>query len=446
MAQKQNIISLLHKSTGTTVKTLHHVLRNIGCATSGRKDVLQRRILDAAAPRRTATIIMPKILSIDMGIKNLAFCVASVKQPSPGTGAAMMDIEAWGKLDLTKGALQMNRSTDSTESALGNISLMPIPEEINGEDKERDPFELKYFSTTACSIANVLLSYEPDIILIERQRWRSSSSVAIQQWTVRVNSLEAMFWALFTSFKGQTLPNTPKYYLKEIESMEPKRVKAYWLDDLEIEDPPKPTRRRTKKPAADAADAEEGTDISSPSKKVSRGQAEKKAKIQLLRTWLESQTPSTTISAYSSDNEDAILRRPSISFNFIPSIPGVFGDPLATRDTFLSTTEPTVKRRKREDGLKTDTKVDDITDCFLQAVAYVAWEDGLAELMRQREEHSLINTEVEETRAEITEDSEEALEKESDEHEAEPEDVKPETKKKKTKVAKAGTRTRKKKE
>ncbi|KAF1960245.1 ribonuclease H-like protein [Byssothecium circinans] len=370
MGITHNVLSQLTKSSRPTVKALQSLLQAVGGATSGKKDVLERRVLKACLSidghqhqwaRKRA-----KVLSIDMGIRNLAYCVTEVEKSSPTSSTMKMSILAWRRLDLTE-----ETSTDSNQ-------------EENGDDQEKDPYSPKNLSATANSLVKNLLGYEPDVVLIERQRWRSSGSSAIQQWTVRVNSLEAMLWALFTNTYRTQEVSARRYMLKDIRSMDPKRVGTYWLDGLETYDPPKVVKKRTKKSDSDVEEEDNEIDSNS-TKTLSRGKAEKKAKINLLRTWLDSKTPSTALSAYS-NNDEAVIPRPRISFHFAPSHPQSIDDPIIARDTLLWATDPPAKRAKREKALTSRKKVDDITDCFLQAAAYVAWEEGLVQLRKKTKE------------------------------------------------------------
>jgi cruciform cutting endonuclease 1 len=223
-------------------------------------------------------------------------------------------------------------------------------------------------------VTETVLSGAPDIILIERQRWRSASSAAIQQWTVRVNTLEAMLWAVLktnlmvttrTNSKAKSLNETRDY---EIYGVDPKRVGQYWLsqhakviaeqqgvspDKIDIEDL-----------------AEEPGDKPS-TKKTPRSKAEKKAKIALLRTWLATDPASTASSMPDS--------APTIAFTM--------GSGAAAARQALSATKVAKSRKKKGDvdesssGKEKDmTKLDDITDCFLQAAAWVAWEANREQL------------------------------------------------------------------
>jgi len=74
-----------------------------------------------------------------------------------------------------------------------------------------------------------LEKYEPDTILIERQRYRSAGGAAIQEWTVRVNMLESMFHAVLHTLRAQG----GKVKEFDVFSVSPRRITGFWLADLD---------------------------------------------------------------------------------------------------------------------------------------------------------------------------------------------------------------------
>lgn len=438
MGASNNLMSSIFTSRAPTVKGLQNILQHIGGATSGRKDALQGRILHAV---KSPVTLIPKketkILSIDMGIRNLAYCVANVSSPSSldDQCPATMDILAWRRLDLTEEAWKHSNSSiisppvspsDETEGA--NEDAQETIEE------DQDLFSPKNLSSTAFSLVRALLKHEPDIILIERQRWRSSGSSAIQQWTVRVNSLEAMLWAMFTAVR-ETPAGDKSNGRKDtmgkftVCSVDPKRVGNYWLDSMGMNTAPSPSpptktsKKRSSKSSSPSSDISEDPDIyletdstssttTTTTKAPPRAKAEKKAKINILRTWLDSSSPSTALlptqqrELEESEANQPLLSRPDIRFQFTRKSKTTQTtttetnedeeDPVTARETLLRTTQPSTPAAKKAKAKKGDSasaaaakkapkgakerKVDDITDCFLQAAAYVAWQMSLGEL------------------------------------------------------------------
>ncbi|CBX91837.1 hypothetical protein LEMA_P045430.1 [Plenodomus lingam JN3] len=219
------------KTPSITAKALQTLLTCIGSASSGTKSVLHSRLLRDLPVSRFRNIHAKgdtqqtansnsklRIVSIDMGIKNLAFCEALVSYPGSmqekrAKGVkkewdATMEIVRWEKVDLVANT-QDPRQAFPIVTSKGKAGRSKISSEE--EDEEVDPYSLPVLSETAYRlIKRTILSSAPDVILIERQRWRSGGGSAVQQWTVRVNTLEGMLWAVLATLKGESahLPNT----------------------------------------------------------------------------------------------------------------------------------------------------------------------------------------------------------------------------------------------
>jgi cruciform cutting endonuclease 1 len=317
-----------------------------------------------------------RILSIDMGIKNLAFCVADVQMhthPEKTSDAFIhMDIQAWRRLDAVE-------EVTATSPERDEWSTPPASD----DEEAVDPYAPSSLSQTAFHlITQTFLPYKPDVVLIETQRWRSGGGPAIQQWTVRVNTLEGMLWALFTAF--QTRPSQlsssvrSKTELKksyEIWGVDPRRVGAYWVGQEVKEEVSTKGKKspRTKPASEDEVEfGPEITEFQRTVKKSSRGKVEKKAKIDALRSWLRREPPATAPSveplAKGSSMMDDEEVPPAITFSFSEEAERTRTSLLAERAMLL--------QRKDKSVVKVPRKMDDVTDCFLQAAAWVAWESN----------------------------------------------------------------------
>ena len=380
MPPTTDVFASIFTRKGPTTKAIQEVLRAIGEATSGTKDVLQTRLLTKMVQRKMPILTengpkkVTRILSIDMGIRNLAYCVAEVKKLSSVNSAAEMSIASWHRLDLSEAFREYSQG-DDRKSLVGEAAL-----EV-GEDE--DSFTPEKLSHMAYWFLNRMIDqHQPDVVLIERQRWRSASSPTIQQWTLRVNTLEAIMWGILTTLKSQQSSEKTKFN-GWIRAVDPKRVGHFWLDNITPTTTVEPKRvksdSRSKPRSIEIAGDEESlvVDGTETVKRLSRSKAEKKAKIQLLRSWLESDTPSTSLSNL--NNKGPTLDfHPIINFFFSP----VHAD--TTRQAFLYATDSPTERLKRTTSSEVYAKkVDDITDCFLQAAAWVAWDLNLTSLEPQ---------------------------------------------------------------
>ncbi|KAF2491043.1 ribonuclease H-like protein, partial [Lophium mytilinum] len=354
-----------------TIAELKALLARIGSPANGTRPVLQARLAqDLKTPRlpisignTTSTLGSEgisdpsrkdngttRLLSVDMGIKNLAFCVADVKlelkstTKKPASPKGHMSTIAWRRIDVAWETAQ--KSSD------------PAPKDSDGEDAPDDPFHPRNLAATAYALlTRILLPYEPDIILIERQRYRSGGGAAIQEWTVRVNMLEGMLWAILESLR-QTASHS-KSTKKEFPSVfdvSPARVGAFWVD------PEKVPRVRTK--AVLGAEGEViGTEETSV---LARGKVKKPQKVKLVRSWLSGPNFSSHPSGGSKEETQRLESIIPLTFSFSEEAE-------ATRLTLCSPASR-AKPKTKIPVSGNPRKFDDLADCFLQAAAWVAWE------------------------------------------------------------------------
>lgn len=367
-----------------TAKALQALLARIGSASSGTKDVLQARFRrDVGAQHllafRSSTRGDPqkqygkrlRIISIDMGIKNLAFCDVEVEYPGDDLMNPRLDIIRWDKLNLVNAKYDLDQRQSEARNSLH------VQDGVNDAEDEQDPYSLPVLSRTAyIFLRKSILEVSPDIILIERQRWRSGGSAAIQQWTVRVNTLEAMLWAILNTLNleqsatSRGVKGAVMHRQYGVHGVDPKRVGQYWLGQQS-----KAGAERQDDAAfqEDALEAE----VNQIKKKEPRSKAEKKAKIAILRSWFATKPPSTKPSTPEST--------PILSFTVGPGA--------TTALNALSLPAAKARRKKKDEtddqvvekGLpavaeKDLKKLDDITDSCLQVAAWVAWESNRRQL------------------------------------------------------------------
>lgn len=385
------------KARSVTAKALQALLTRIGSASSGTKSTLQDRFLRDFYQSRLFQRRPDwkdregkewgqklRILSIDMGIKNLAICDVAVHYPSKKSLNASMEIVQWEKIDLVEKSREFRQHLPSPR----NIKKGTVD-----ADEDVDPYSLSVLSSTAYSLVkSTILAGGPDIVLIEKQRWRSGGGSAVQQWTVRVNTLEGMLWAILETMRFEwkiALQSTRNILGRrdyEVFGVDPKRVGHYWLAQNERKLAQSETNA-IEESAHNVEDLEavREEEVVATKKMISRGKAEKKAKISILRSWLSSDSPSTAPSTPGT--------APIINFQISPTNP--------TRQALCSPSGST-RRRKTGKASKAENadsieakevgdselkKLDDITDCFLQVAAWVSWESNrlqLQEVLRRK--------------------------------------------------------------
>ncbi|ETS78913.1 hypothetical protein PFICI_08766 [Pestalotiopsis fici W106-1] len=287
-----------------------------GVASSGTKTVLAQRLeatAQALAQNKSVSASDKGILSIDMGIRNLAFAYlvapasrARNKRSLVGVNAPVpnVDVKLWNRMVLA-------------DPQLG--------QEAHVEEARWSPSYMA--DMTLDLVQNVLLGPEnpPAYILIERQRFRSGGGSAVQEWTLRVNTFEAMLYSTLRTLKscgrwsGQVIPISPQ------------RVGPFWLEG--------------------AAHTELSKPVSSKSElgKVTKAK-QKKAKIDLVGNWLQ-------------------------DGKIVPS-----GQAQVTATSYLERWNGKRTRKSRDETESVQErlqKLDDLADSLLQGLAWIKWQDNI---------------------------------------------------------------------
>ncbi|KAJ2907114.1 Mitochondrial cruciform cutting endonuclease 1 [Zalerion maritima] len=169
-------LAQLDSLTGVKMKGLCTAL---GLPSSGRKDFLHNQLSSTLSlpPDQQTLPPSPRILSIDMGLRNMAFSLLTLPKITTRskTLPRRIHLQAWNRLSLIP------------------PNVLPSSE---------DPYSPQNMSQTAYKlITSQFLPLRPTHILIERQRFRTRGQAAVQEWTVRVNMLESMLHAVLTSLR-----------------------------------------------------------------------------------------------------------------------------------------------------------------------------------------------------------------------------------------------------
>lgn len=343
-----------------------------------------------------------RILSVDMGIRNLAVCLLEVlfRPGEKGWGMEghhyrqrdgymmLPSVIAWQRMCIPPSPTTTDTTTnnnnnnidDENDNDNNNTTCSEsIPDEspaslqIPPPTPPAESFSTSTFSRHAYNLAITLLRLSgpnspPDQILIETQRYRSAGGAAVQEWTLRVNMLESMLWGCLRTLaevgfwgsgageggvgiaKGSCGEEEAEQGSELIEGVNPSKVTGFW----------------------------EGFLSGSRVAEVER----------LQTTYAESKKSKTRI-------VKGLLCPPYICTQFSPE----GGIPLFELGTdqareaaelFLEVNangngngvegakkvrEPIIgggkKRKKQPKG-----KLDDLADCLLQGLAWVKWEEG----------------------------------------------------------------------
>ncbi|KTW28187.1 hypothetical protein T552_02046 [Pneumocystis carinii B80] len=190
-----------------TLAQLRTIAIKCGILNNGKKLELAQRILQEISKTRLINndFTPHRILSIDVGIRNLAF--SSIIAPS----VIIEDfnlihhkpfvVDGWDKLSI-----ESNKIDDKIV---------------------KKPYNPTNFSFLAYQLAKSLLNkFKPQTILIERQRYRTQSKSVVQEWIIKINIFENMLHSIFRCFKEEMIWNNPE---ADILSIDPAKISSFWL-------------------------------------------------------------------------------------------------------------------------------------------------------------------------------------------------------------------------
>ena len=225
--------AIKHRSVATSTDTrlswlstcksadLQRVANAIGSNTGGTKAVLCSRLIrdlqqnhfavNQGVQGGSTNEPEQRIVSIDMGIRNLAYC--KVKIPNMGhscTRPPVPIVYEWARVAVS------NQTT--TDAVLADTVHSPPKEAFDPATYAHHAYRL---------IDQILSVTQPTQILLERQRFRSMGGSAVQEWTLRVNMFEAMLYAVLHTFSSRNL------WHGMVHSVLPAKVSRFWLVDGE---------------------------------------------------------------------------------------------------------------------------------------------------------------------------------------------------------------------
>ena len=335
LAQLRDIaISTGVNSSGTKpslIASLHDELArdNLSKSVQTKNDGLQHSYSNRSISKQATNYVGSgeyehyHVLSIDMGIRNLAYCRMLVPRRTTPSSKMIPTVKEW---------LRIAVSTQPSPS----ISQASSDAEPLATAKEA--FDPLTYSRLARSLIGTLLtptssSFGPVThVLIERQRYRSMSSSSVQEWTLRVNMFEAMLYAVLCTLSER------KLWEGCVWPVQPSKVWGYWTEILD------------------------GTDTLKADAKGSKAQRTKKAKIDTVGRWLQASDDKETSSSGAYTKQDQ-----QVTFE----------------DASMETRQRYLEKWKGKRGSNEIGKLDDLADCLLQGVAWIRWEETKRRLLRK---------------------------------------------------------------
>ncbi|RDW60814.1 hypothetical protein BP6252_12197 [Coleophoma cylindrospora] len=325
---------------------LRAVALRCGIARSGTKPVIHQRILDEAVPAFEQDEPV-RVLSIDMGIRNLAYCMLEVPSKSktkiPKAArltSEKLKITAWRVQNVIptptrepkadqplKGASKLaatlvgKKPGDEVETSVGNGL------EMASEKESFSPAKLSALAYTF--IRHEIMPLSPTHILIERQRFRSGSLPHVLEWTIRVNMLESMLYSVLCTFKAEGI------WKGEVTPVAPGKVFPYWFPD-------------------DQGVPQETSLLTKGRKTANLNKLNKGRKIDLVRNWLEDESSIVLASDDAKETAKAYIGK-------------------WDRGNGLGKKRPAKVENEETERL---VKLDDLADSLLQGVAWVHWQEN----------------------------------------------------------------------
>lgn len=291
-----------------------------------------------------------RILSIDMGYRNLAYCLLELHS-SAKTIQVLPTIRAWQRLSMSD-----IRSAPAPE-LLADVppAGLDTSETLASKVVTKEIFDPPTLSAIAHTLLRKhLLTLSPTIILIERQRFRSMGGASVLEWTIRVNMLENILHAVLYTLKAEGL------WDGEVRCILPGRVGPFWVGEMDAENNKLALNEREALSEEDFMGG--GRKMTKPSRAKAAKAHNKGLKMDLVRSWLEAgdvltlgtEAVQSMADAYKEKWDRGPGGRKKIS------------------------TEPSKEVKKEE-----ISKLDDLADCLLQGMAWMKWEENKKALLRE---------------------------------------------------------------
>jgi cruciform cutting endonuclease 1 len=278
-----------------------------------------------------------------MGIRNLAYAhlVSAPVSSGEATGVSgpstyqRPSLVAWKRVVISRAP---NGKSASTKRKKGHrssdkIAAMPLQaadgatEECLTREPEKEAFDPSTFANYAYKfIKSILTTHQPTHILIERQRFRSGGASAVQEWTIRVGIFEGMLHAVLKTLSAE-------HHLQVfVQAVDPGRVTRYWLEGA----------------------AAQGR------QRIGSAKESKKAKVDIVGEslgWSDGALISLGFGSKQDDSQEV-------------------GQVV---DAFLAKwkKDPSLKHQ----GMNDLVKLDDLSDCLLQGVAWLNWQNSKQEVL-----------------------------------------------------------------
>jgi cruciform cutting endonuclease 1 len=298
------------------------------------------------------------LLSVDLGVRNLAWAELEFRDrhTAPSSAAAAAEpvtLHVWRRVALV-GPGSSSSSSSSRSSPEKEDEDNEAAAAVAVAEEDPDLWRPERMAGLALRVVRDVLQVEqraPAHVVVERQRFRSGGAAAVQEWTLRVNTLEAMLHATLHTLRALGR------WDGQVCSVSPARVAAYWLSEGEAGKREEEERRKGVKGEKRKSKKTGAEEMDEPAAVASKGRTKgreakaktKKEKVDLVAKWLM---------------EDKLQ---------------LLGTSDVTAKEYLERWEG--KRKTSRANMAADSgqklkKLDDLADCLLQGMAWIRWEEN----------------------------------------------------------------------
>ncbi|KAL4927165.1 uncharacterized protein BDV17DRAFT_267668 [Aspergillus undulatus] len=380
-----------------------------------------------------------RILSIDMGIRNLAFAVLGVKgldsdsdlteagflnelvgphslledekekekgKGRKGKGTSLeLTLRAWRRVSLPmdrgfssdeftryldgpgpgpgpglEAAEPSPRpSAEEEENALSESGGKGKGRKDKAKEKEKHTFSLQVYATHAHSMLTTLLArYNPTHVLIERQRFRSGGGSAVQEWSLRVGMFEGMLWAVLHSLR--MLQHVQQGASASASASRPGQGQGQEPRVIAIE----PSRvGRFWAPSTTTSSADPGANTDTVSGEETGTKKKKKKSTTSSR---EGKKLKIDLVGSWLENDTFSLSAGDGTQEWVDGYMAKWkkSSTSKSRSKSKSKSKSTLESKKKEtDSAAPDiTKIDDLADCLVQGITWLEWERTKGQVVR----------------------------------------------------------------
>ncbi|KAJ8103855.1 mitochondrial resolvase Ydc2 [Lipomyces tetrasporus] len=321
-----------------SVESLKSLSRLCGLSSSHTKRELISNLNEAISRYSipsTQSVLLPRaaanhrVLSVDMGLRNFSYSVLDVPDLEQAP-----TLSAWSLTSILP----------HTPLALTQPDFSPAV-----------AAQLAY----ATFVDDILPRFNPDTILLERQRHRSGGGRNVLEWTLKVNMFENVLYGVLTTLINKGALNA------QVCEVLPSRTKGYWI-------------RNAVPPPASSADDVVG--VTGRKRVKNKYALSKLVKVNLVKRWTAGVSFANPAACKHVVFTESTI--PTALQFHPPSSSARKHRPKSDADSDSDSVSVVADARAAAAADGNKVKLDDLSDSLLQGVAFVQWHQHRLELAR----------------------------------------------------------------